>query len=174
MPKDSFPAVAGPPWGSWPVVRPVHRLRPWLLGAVYAAALVPMTVVPRHSGNVFSRYMTIEAIAERGTLAIERSPILARSGSPDVVRFGDHFYSDKPPVLPALATPIYGLLLMAGIRFSGPGPQFGLANLVMTWSVVGLTSALAVSGSARFSRRSRSGRRSPTSWRSASGSARNS
>ena len=144
MSKDLSPSVAGPPWGAWPVVRPVHRLRPWLLGVVYAVALVPLTVAPRHSGNVLSRYMTIEAIVERGTLAIERSPLRERSGTPDVVRFGDHYYSDKPPVLPALATPIYALLLMAGIRFSGPGPQFGLSNLVVTWTVVGLWSALAL------------------------------
>lgn len=144
MSKDPSSPVAGPSWGAWPIVRPVHRLRPWLLGAVYAAALVPLTVAPRHSGNVFSRYMTIEAIAERGTLAIERSPLLARSGSPDVVKFGDHLYSDKPPVLPALASPIYAVLMMAGIRFSGPGPQFVLANLVLTWAVVGLWSALTL------------------------------
>lgn len=132
------------PWGGWPVVRPVHPARPWLIGAIYAAALLPLTVAPRHSGNVFSRYMTIEAIAERGTLAIERSPLLARSGSPDVARFGGHLYSDKPPVLPALASPLYGLLMLAGVRFSGPGPQFVAANLVMTWGVVGLASALTL------------------------------
>jgi hypothetical protein len=111
---------------------------------LYAASLLPLTFTPKHSGNVFSRYMTIEAIVERWTLAIERSPILARSGSPDVVLFGTHFYSDKPPVLSVLASPIYFLLYMAGIRFSGPGYQFVEANLALTWGVVGLASALTL------------------------------
>ena len=142
--KNPAPLDAVFPLGALPLVRPVRGLRPWLLGAIYAASLLPMTLTPKHSGNVFSRYMTIEAIVERGTLAIERSPILARSGSPDVVRFGSHSYSDKPPVLPVLASPIYFALYMAGIRFSGPGYQFVEANLALTWGVVGLTSALTL------------------------------
>ncbi len=76
------------------IVRRVHRLRPWLLGAFYAALLLPMSIAPRHSGNVLSRYMTTEGIVERGTLAIETSPLLARSGSPDIVRFGPHLFSE--------------------------------------------------------------------------------
>jgi hypothetical protein len=127
-----------------PLVRPVRGFRPWLLGAVYAATLIPLSLPPKHSGNVLSRYMTIEAIVERGSLAIERSPILARSGSPDVVRFGTHAYSDKPPVLPVLASPIYLALYAGGIRFSGSGLQFALANLGLTWGVVGLASALTL------------------------------
>lgn len=130
--------------GAWPIVRPVHRLRPWILGLVYWAALAPLTVAPKHSGNVLSRYMTIEAIVERGTQAIERSPILARSGSPDVARFGLHSYSDKPPVLPAIASPLYAILYLSGVRFAGPGPQFVVANFAMTWGVVGLASALTL------------------------------
>ena len=127
-----------------PLVRPVRGVRPWLLGAVYAATLIPLSLPAKHSGNVLSRYMTIEAIVERGTLAIERSPILARSGSPDIVRFGTHSYSDKPPVLPVLASPIYLALYAGGIRFSGSGLQFALANLGLTWGVVGLASALTL------------------------------
>ena len=132
------------PWGGWPIVRPVDRARPVLLGLIYAAAILPMTLYPRMSGNVFSRYMTIEAIVERGTLAIERSPILARSGTPDIVRFGIHAYSDKPPVLPALAAPIYGALSLMGYRFSGSAWQFLIDNVVLTWSLVGLSSAWAL------------------------------
>ena len=132
------------PIGVLPLVRPVRGFRPWLLGLVYFVTLFPLTSIPRHSGNVLSRYMTIEAIVERGTLAIERSPILARSGSPDVARIGSHSYSDKPPVLPVLASPIYFLMYVGGIRFAGPGPQFVLANLGLTWGVVGLSSALTL------------------------------
>jgi hypothetical protein len=88
--------------------------------------------------------MTIEAIVERGTLAIEASPILARSGSPDVVRFGRHLYSDKPPVLSVLASAVYAPLYAAGVRFSGLAMQFVTANLVLTWVVVGLASGLTL------------------------------
>lgn len=129
-----------------PVVCRVHPARPWLLGALFAAVLLPLTVAPKISGNVLSRYMTIEAIVERGGLAIERSPLLARSGSPDLVQFGPHFYSDKPPVLPALAAPIYALLYGAGVRFSGPPSQFVVANLVLVWGLVGFSSAWTLVG----------------------------
>ncbi len=84
------------------LVSPVHPARPWILGATYFVAVAVAALAPRHSGNVFSRYMTIESIVERGTLAIEDSPLLERSGSPDLVKFGSHLYSDKPPVLSAL------------------------------------------------------------------------
>jgi hypothetical protein len=126
------------------IVRRVHRLRPWFLGALYAVALLPMSIAPRHSGNVLSRYMTTEGIVERGTLAIETSPLLARSGSPDIVRFGPHYYSDKPPVLSALAAILYAPLYGAGIRFSGPPEHFVWANLVLVWGVVGVASGLTL------------------------------
>jgi len=133
------------PWGGWPVVRPVPPWRVWVWGIAYWFALAPLTWSPRMSGNVFSRYMTIEAIVERGTLAIERSPLLRRSGSPDIVRFHSHFYSDKPPVLPAIASPIYAALVFAGgIRFSGPVEQFYLSNFALTWGLVGLASSLTL------------------------------
>jgi len=133
------------PWGGWPVVRPVSRWRIWVWGVAYWLVLAPWTwMPPRLSGNVFSRYMTIEAIVERGTLAIERSPLLERSGSPDMVRFGPHLYSDKPPVLPAIASPIYAVLRIFGIRFGGPVDQFLASNFALTWGVVGLASALTL------------------------------
>jgi MFS family permease len=132
------------PRGALLILRPVHPVRPCLIGIVYAAVLLPLTIVPKVSGNVLSRDMTIEAIVERGTLTIDRSPLRARSGSPDVVKFGRHFYSDKPPVLAALAAPLYALLFGMGIRFSGPPAQFVVANLVLTWVLVGLSSALTL------------------------------
>lgn len=127
-----------------PSASAARSLRPWLLGAAYWLALLPLTVSPKHSGNVLSRYMTIEAIVERGTLSIETSPLYARSGSPDVVKFGRHLYSDKPPVLPALSTVVYAPLVVLGYRFSGPPPQFAVANLALVWCVVGSSSALVV------------------------------
>ncbi len=137
---------AGVSRGDSPVVRRVHPARPWLLGVLFAAVPLPLTVAPKISGNVLSRYMTIEAIVERGGLAIERSPLLARSGSPDLVQFGPQYDSDKPPVLPALAAPIYALVYGAGVRFSGPPPQFVVANLVLVGGLVGFSSAWTLVG----------------------------
>ena len=134
-----------PPWGGWPRVRPVPAWRVWIWGVAYWLALAPLTYLPpRLSGNVFSRYMTVEAIVGRGTLAIERSPLLARSGSPDVVKFGPHLYSDKPPVLPALAAPLYAGLTRAGARFDGPIGGFLACNFALTWGVAGLASGLCL------------------------------
>ncbi len=127
-----------------PVVCRVHPARPWLLALLYLAFLVPASYVPKLSGNVTSRYMTIESLVERGTLAIEASPLLAGSGSPDLVRFGRHFYSDKPPLLPAIGAALYLPLFQAGVRFSGSAAQFVLANWILVASVVGVSSALTL------------------------------
>ena len=148
-PSPALPDPTPPiPWGGWARVRPVSLGRVWVWGIVYWLILAPVILLrpPQISGNVSSRYMTIEAIAERGTLTIERSPLLARSGSPDVVRFGPHAYSDKPPVLPALASPIYLALLALGVRFTGSVADFVICNFALTWLVVSLASALVLVG----------------------------
>jgi hypothetical protein len=143
-PEEASSSDLDRPTGVLPQVRPVRWFRPWLLGAFYAAALLPLTVSPRHSANVISRYMTIEAIVEQGTLAIERTPMTTIARPVDMVRFGHHFYSDKPPVLAALAAPIYGALCLLGVRFTGSEAQFVLDNLALTWLVVGTCSALTL------------------------------
>jgi hypothetical protein len=141
--KHSSLGAAGP-FGVLPLVRPVRWFRPWLLGAFYLAVLLPLTVPPRHSGNVLSRYMTIEAIVEHGTLAVERTSMMQLARPVDMVRFGNHYYSDKPPVLVALASPIYGIMVLLGARFTGSNEQFGLDNLAISWLVVGTCSALTL------------------------------
>lgn len=143
MDKSTRPAE-GPREGSL-VARRVHRLRPWLIGGVYLAVLVPLSFMPpRLSGNVSSRYMTIESIVERGSLAIESSPLRAGSGSPDLARFGRHLYSDKPPVLSAMGAVVYLPLFESGMRFSGRAGHFVLVNWVLVASVVGVASALTL------------------------------
>ena len=124
--------------------RPISPARAWVLGLVYWLALWPCASVPRHSGNVWSRYMTVESLVERGTTAIDRSPMLGPSGSPDVVKVGGHWYSDKPPVLSALTAGVYLPLWWSGWRFSGSPSQFARVNLVLVALVVGLASAAAV------------------------------
>jgi hypothetical protein len=96
------------------------------------------------SGNVASRYMTIEGIVERGGLPVENSPLLRGSGSPDLVRFGRHLYSDKPPVLPAIGSVVYAMLYWSGIRFAGSPAQFVLANFALVGAVVVVASALTI------------------------------
>ncbi len=124
--------------------RLVHSLRPWLIGAVYGIVLMPLTVSPRHSGNVWSRYMTVESLVERGTLAIERSPLLPGSGSPDLIRVGPHLYSDKPPVLSVAAAVVYLPLERAGLRFTPR--SFVVVNWVLVTAFAGLGSVLALVG----------------------------
>ncbi len=141
---SKFNQNGGVPRADSVLVRPVHPIRAWLLGLIFAGSLVPFTIAPKLSGNVSSRYMTIEGLVERGTLAIDASPLLAGSGSPDVVRFGRHLYSDKPPVLPAMGAGVYAILVPLGIRFSGSAAQFVLANLVLVISIVGVASALTL------------------------------
>jgi hypothetical protein len=139
--SDSKPTL---PLGVLPLVRPVRKFRLWLLGLIYALALLPMTLQPRHSANVVSRFMTIEAIIERGTLAIERTPMMRIARPADLVRFGNHFYSDKPPVLSVLASPIYGAMVLMNVRLTGSEVQYILVNLALTWLVVGISSAMTL------------------------------
>jgi hypothetical protein len=122
----------------------VGWFRCWLPGFIFFAALFPMTVKVKQSANVTSRYMTIEAIVERGTLAIERTPMIHIARPVDMVRFGNHYYSDKPPVLAVLAVPIYAALAFFGARFTGSEIQYALDNLVITWLTVGVASAFTL------------------------------
>ena len=132
------------PFGVPATIRPVGARRPILLGTLYFAALVPLTYIPKVADNVLSRYMTIEAIVEHGTLAVDRTELFRRSRPVDLVRFGDRHYSDKPPVLAALASPIYAVQVLAGMHFLPPYPDFFLANLAITGLVVGLSSAMTL------------------------------
>lgn len=128
-------------------VRPAGWWRVALPCIAYWAALMPLTYFPpRHSGNVWSRYMTIESLVERGTFAVDRSPLRAISGSPDLIKVGQRRYSDKPPVLSTLAAGVYYPLHAAGQRFAGSAESFVVVNAVLVSVVVGLTSALALAG----------------------------
>jgi len=122
-----------------------------LVGLAFAAALVPLSAAPKLSGNVWSRYMTIESIVERGTLAIGRSPLLRPSGTPDLAKVGGRLYSDKPPVLPALGAIVYAPLYHgAGLRFAASAQQFALLNWILVAVLVGGGSAMAVAAMRRL------------------------
>ncbi|SIO67388.1 hypothetical protein SAMN05444166_8352 [Singulisphaera sp. GP187] len=141
---EKFIRNLNPPRWVSPIVARVHPARPWLLGVVYWLALVPLAFSPKISGNVSSRYMTIEGIVERGTLSVESSPLRAASGTPDLVRFGRHLYSDKPPVLSAIGAAVYAVVYQSGVRFSGSMSEFVVANWVLVVSIVGVASALTL------------------------------
>jgi hypothetical protein len=137
-------ARAALPLGVLPLVRPVRWFRPWLLGIIYALALLPMSLYPRQSAYTLSKVMTIEAFIERGTLAVERTPIWKKARPVDIVRFGPHYYSDKPPVLSVIASPIYMVMVMMDIRFTGSEIQYTIDILALTWFVVGVSSSLTL------------------------------
>jgi hypothetical protein len=123
---------------------PISASRALALGLFYWLTLAALATQPRLSGNVFSRYMTVESIVERGTLAIGDSPMLAMSGTPDLARFGGRTYSDKPPVLPALGALVYAPLARSGVRFMSSPRDFGRVDRLMVVALVGLGSTLTV------------------------------
>lgn len=68
------PPTAPVAWGAWPIVRPVGRFRVGVWGLAYWVLLgvLTWTAPPRISGNVTSRFMTVESLVERRTLSTLR------------------------------------------------------------------------------------------------------
>ncbi|RUL88458.1 hypothetical protein [Tautonia sociabilis] len=145
--ETARPGASGP---TAPLPRPIGRLRAAIPAALYAAALIGLAEPPRMSGNVWSRYMTIESIVERGTLSVDDCPYLVPSGSPDLAKFGGRLYSDKPPVLPAMGAAVYAPLHRIGWKmFDLRSPQafissFGPVNRALVGVLIALPSALAL------------------------------
>ncbi len=130
--------------------RPIGHFRAAIPAVIFGAALILLAEPPRMSGNVWSRYMTIESIVERGTLSVDDSPYLGPSGSPDLAKFRERLYSDKPPVLPALGAAVYGPLYASGYRmFDLRSPRafvesFAPVNRALVGILVAIPSALAL------------------------------
>ena len=61
-----------------------------------------------NSWNDASRMATVEALVHQGTWAIENAAFFPRTA--DYISWNDHFYSDKPPVLPFLTAGLYSVL----------------------------------------------------------------
>lgn len=127
-------------------VRDVGPVRVLALAAVAWLVCSALAASFRHSGNVWSRFMTIESIVERGTLVVGRSPLLAISGSPDVAKFRGKLYSDKPPVLPALGVLVYGPMYLAGVKMSASPGNLSLVNWALVGALVSTGVALSVAG----------------------------
>jgi hypothetical protein len=71
---------------------------------------------PLFSANDRSRWCTVWSLVERGTYSIDE--IIRQPGwdTIDKVRYHDHFYSSKPPLLPTLTAGLYwGLRRAAGL-----------------------------------------------------------
>ncbi len=100
--------------------------------------------VPRHSGNVWSRYLTIESIVERGTFALDGSSLLASSGTPDLIMVRGQKFSDKPPVLSALGAVVYSPLAWCGLRMSNSPWSFVWVNWTLVVTLIASSSAAAL------------------------------
>ncbi len=130
----------------FPPMRPVHPLRACLIAVPFGLLLVVLAIRPQVSANVWSRCMAIESMVERGTQAVDGSPLLRRHGSSDVVRFGGRFYSDKPPMFAALGAVVYLPVVILGYPLGGDYAQFVVANLALVAALSGAGAALAVVG----------------------------
>jgi len=125
------------------------------------------------SGNVGSRFATIESLVERGTFVIDDStffgnaktypivgekPVMRKNnyeainGTNDKVLINGHFYSDKPVVLPFLASGPYWVLNNLGINFRNHG---GLATYLLTLFTVGIAVSFLAMFFYKFSKKNK-------------------
>src|SRR5688500_19467146 len=89
------------------------RVRPWALAAPIVVLLIALPLLrplrhpdPRQvSSDEAARLVTVQAIVEQGTLALDD----VSGGAParQTVRIGEHTYSDQPPVFAALLSATY-------------------------------------------------------------------
>lgn len=78
----------------------------WLVALVVLGVYLFFVHARAYSANDASRMAAIESMVHRGTWAIDDSPFQTI----DRIKVGDHFYSDKPPVLALLGAAIYAPL----------------------------------------------------------------
>jgi hypothetical protein len=78
----------------------------WLIVVVFTL-IWALTIHSRaYSSNDASRLAAIDSLVTRGTWVIDESRFL----TVDKVRLGDHFYSDKPPLLSFVGAGLYSIL----------------------------------------------------------------
>src|SRR5512139_4479 len=78
----------------------------WLIVIVFTL-IWALTIHSRaYSSNDASRLAAIDSLVARGTWVIDDSPFL----TVDKVKLGDHFYSDKPPLLSFAGASLYSIL----------------------------------------------------------------
>ncbi len=77
-----------------------------VIAVVFALVYALFIHTRAYSSNDASRMATIESLVERSTWAIDDSPF----ATVDRIKVGDHFYSDKPPILSFLGAGFYSIL----------------------------------------------------------------
>jgi hypothetical protein len=75
--------------------------------------------VPAATWNPVSRFNLTRAVVERGSLTVD--PYITSTG--DRAHVGDHWYSDKPPVIAFAAVPAYAAVRMSQ-SFRGANPDY--------------------------------------------------
>ena len=77
-----------------------------LIGAAVATAYV-LSSTPLRSANDRSRWATVYSLVDEGTWHIDRIDAVSTWTTIDKVRHNGHFYSSKPPLLPAIVAGVY-------------------------------------------------------------------
>ncbi|CAA9392569.1 MAG: hypothetical protein AVDCRST_MAG64-1258, partial [uncultured Phycisphaerae bacterium] len=122
-----------------------RMVRPWaLFGPVVVLVIaLPLLRPLRHpdpgavSDEELARLATVQAMVERGTLAIDDTDFAATRLK---VRRAGRWYSDQPPVMSALLAPSYWAMSRAGIDFA---TKPHVATYLLT--VLGVTLPVALS-----------------------------
>jgi hypothetical protein len=78
----------------------------WLIVIVFTLIWALSIHSRAYSSNDASRLASIDSLVERGTWAIDESRFL----TVDKIKIGDHFYSDKPPLLSYVGAGLYSIL----------------------------------------------------------------
>ncbi|TFH36974.1 MAG: hypothetical protein E4G99_03675 [Anaerolineales bacterium] len=89
------------------------------------------------SWNDASRMATIQALAEQGTLAIDKTIFVDLTS--DIYIYQDHTYSSKPPALAVMGVLIYAPLHLVGVSFEeDPSLSYFLVTLLTIGSISAL------------------------------------
>ena len=87
----------------------------WLIIALGSALLFTTTInaKPLQSANDRSRWCTVWSLVERNTFQIDEINAKPEWATIDKVRYKDHFYSTKPPLLSVAVAGVYKVLKVA-------------------------------------------------------------
>ena len=102
-----------------------NRFARWLLLVLFAAAMVAaqLRAEPLQSANDRSRWATVRSLLESGSYVIDDVIQDRHWDTIDKVRFQDHFYSTKPPLLPTLIAGVTWCAERATGRTFASNPQ---------------------------------------------------
>lgn len=90
-----------------------------------------------HTWNDASRFAQIQALADNHNLIIDKT-VFPTGGK---YFYGGHFYSDKPPLLAIISTPIYFLLKIFGLSFVA---HQQVSTFLVTLLTIGCLSAVGL------------------------------